>query len=56
MSDVAGITAVLAKDAYDGGGHRRFVVIKKSEGSVVATAAGDMLLCNENQRADVTGS
>ena len=47
-SDVAGIIAALAKNACDGGGYRRFVLIKTSEGDVVAAAVRDAAL-QENQ-------
>ena len=37
-SDGAGISSVLAKNACDGGGSRRFEFIQEREGSVVAVA------------------
>ena len=47
-TDVAGIIAVLAKNACDGSGYRRFVFIKKSQGHVVAVAGRSAAL-QENQ-------
>ena len=48
---VAGTIAVLAKNACDGGGYWRFVLIKQSDGNVV----GGMRLCKRT-RTETTGS
>ena len=48
---VAGTIAVLAKNACDGGGFWRFVLIKQSDGNVV----GGMRLCKRT-RTETTGS
>ena len=49
-SDMAGIITVLAKNACDGGGYRRFVFIKRREGSAVAVAGRHAP--QENQERD----
>ena len=50
-SDVAGIITVLAENACDGGGYRKFVFIKRSEGIVVAVA-GRYAALQENQESN----
>ena len=37
-SDVVGIITVMAETACDGGGYRRFLLIKRWEGNLVASA------------------
>ena len=46
-TDVAGIVTVLEQNACDGGGHRRFVLIPKSECNAVPQ--GCMQLCQETR-------